>query len=137
MSYYDFLSEEEKLNPIIGDVAKSIWNKTYELFKDDFCESSITSIAYDIIWCLSMEYNPTYGIFNLIDIEDSANKIRSFKDYCKDNEYKFKYKSPDFLADNIELICSSSKLNELLVFIRDILSKQNPRLWRGYEYKGD
>ena len=130
MSYddFDFLFEEKELDPIIRDVAKAIWNKTYELFKDDFCESSITNIASDIIWCLSMEYNPTYGIFNLIDIEDSANKIRSFKDYCKDNEYKFNYKSPDFLADNIELICSSSKLSELLVFIRDILSKQDPRL---------
>ena len=68
MSYddFDFLFEEKELDPIIRDVAKAIWNKTYELFKDDFCEFSITNIASDIIWCLSMEYNPTYGIFNLI-----------------------------------------------------------------------
>lgn len=125
MSYYDYLYEEENLNPIIRDVAKAIWNKTYDLFKDDFCESSITNIASDIIWCLSMEYNPTCGLFNLISIEDSMNKMNSFKEYCEDNQCKFKYKSPDFLINNIELICKSTKLNELLAFIKETLSKQS------------
>ena len=125
MSYYDYLSEEEKLNPIIRDVAKAIWNKTYELFKDDFCESSITNIASNIIWCLSMEYNPTCGLFNLIGIEDSMDKMKSFKVYCEDNQYKFKYISPDFLISNIDLICKSTKLNELLAFIKETLSKQS------------
>ena len=106
--------------------AKSIWDKTYAIYNEDFQALSNTELACDILWCISLENSMDCSIFDVINIEDDTYKVDFFKRYFEINNHNFRNYTPNFLKNNIEVICQSSKLNKLLVSIEETLSELIP-----------
>ena len=123
LSYEERNAEIKKT--IYFESAKILWDKTYDLYKDVFKLSDIEKLTSCILYCLDKEteFSMDICLFDIINLYET-NQIISFL-----NTYFAQLKKiPEgydpytlkFLEDNLEIICQSTKLNELMVTFKEV-----------------
>ena len=134
-AYFEYLTKEHLLNPILRDVTKSLWNKAHSIFHDNYNNLDITNLICDVIMCLSIEKEGTGSLFDIIEIEDAKGKNNFINRYYDDNGERFDYilnpttlyphnYSPFFLLSNnrFKKLLLSKEICELLSVLKDTIS---------------
>lgn len=125
LSYEESYAEIKK--PIYLESAKILWDKTYELYNCNFEPIDIDKLPSGILFCLDKEteFNMDCSLFDIINqnLYDTNKKINFFKTYftqLKKVPEGYEPYIPKFLEDNLEIICQSTKLNELMATFKEV-----------------
>ena len=123
------LSYEEKKaeirKPIYLESAKILWDKTYDLYKYDFKLADIVELPSGILFCLDKEtvFGIDISLFDIINLYETNQKTSFLNTYfaqLKKVPEGYKPYIPEFLENNLEIICQSTKLNELMVTFKEV-----------------
>lgn len=123
LSYEESYAEIRK--PIYLESAKILWDKTYDLYKYDFKLADINELPSGILFCLDKEtvFGMDISLFDIINLNEANQKISFLNEYfaqLKKVPEGYKPYIPKFLEDNLEIICQSTKLNELMVTFKEV-----------------
>lgn len=123
LDYNDSYAEIRK--PIYLESAKILWDKTYELYSCNFEPIDIANLPRGILFCLDKEteFNMDSSLFDIINIYDTNRKISFLNTYfaqLKKVPEGYTPYVPEFLVNNLEIICQSTKLNELMTTFKEV-----------------
>lgn len=120
MSYDEKMIEIQKA--IYSDSAKSIWDKTFEIFENELDPTDICLISHELVTAIEMEsrYNTNKSIFCLLFLNEDYEQVTFLHEYIAHLHTSCGFNCINFIQENIDTLCKDGNFKRLVQHTKEI-----------------